>query len=521
MQDHRRGASSETDQDRTEVLDVAIIGSGFGGLGMAISLLQAGTTNIAVLEKDDGVGGTWRENTYPGAACDVPSHLYSYSFHRFDWSRRYPPQAEILQYIESVVSTFGLAPYLRFGTEVRAAAWDEAQAWWTLTLGGGEQLRARVVVSAVGQLNRPAYPDLEGRDRFQGASWHSARWDHDHDLTGQRVAVIGTGASAIQFVPEVAKDAAAVHVFQRSAPYIIPKPDRPYQGLERALYQRVPLAEKLDRASIFLRGELLTSAILGSRSARANVEKMWRAFLDEEITDPELHAACEPDYVLGCKRILFSNDWYATLARPYVELITDAVTGLTPSSVVTADGREREVDVVVYGTGFQATGFLQPMQVTGRDGRDLHEAWAEGAEAYRGLAVHGFPNLFVLYGPNTNLGGNSILFMLEAQIRYIQQALDQMAGLDLVALDVRDDAQDDFRTWVDATSHDTAWESGCHSWYTTGGRNTNNWPALTYKYGRLVKTFDLFDYDARPRPVAVPETVAASGASGPTAGGTR
>jgi cation diffusion facilitator CzcD-associated flavoprotein CzcO len=476
------------------VLDVAVIGSGFGGLGMAISLLGQGITNIAVFEKDDGVGGTWRENTYPGAACDVPANLYSYSFHDYDWSRRYPPQSEILAYIEDVVATYGLGAYLHFGKEVRAATFDDDAQLWSLAFADGATARARVVVSSVGQLNRPALPDIPGTDRFTGVAWHSARWNHDHDLTGQRVAVIGTGASAIQFVPEVAKTAGHVQVYQRSAPYVIPKPDRAYTDRDRKLWTILPSAKKADRGAIFLKGELFTSAILGSARARVTVEKLWRDFLDAEITDPELRERCTPDYVVGCKRVLFSNDWYATIRQPTTELIAEAVAEITPTGVVTADGQERPADVIIYGTGFKATDFLQPMQVTGRDGIDLHETWVKGAMAYRGVAVHGFPNLFMLYGPNTNLGGNSIIYMLEAQIRYVQQAIDEMRRLHHAALEVREDVQADFNAWVDDRSRSTAWESGCHSWYTSSGRNTNNWPSFTFKYARLMRRFALADF---------------------------
>jgi cation diffusion facilitator CzcD-associated flavoprotein CzcO len=491
------------------VFDVAIIGSGFGGLGMAQRLRADGVDDFVVLEQADHVGGTWRDNTYPGAACDVPAHLYSYSFHRYDWSRRYPPHEEILAYIDDVVATYDLARHLRYGFAVDRATFDQDRALWTVVSRGGESVRARVVVSSVGQLNRPRYPEIPGRDTFAGASWHSARWDHEHDLRGKRVAVIGTGASAIQFVPEVAKVAAEVRVFQRNAPYVIPKADRAYSRRDRTLYARLPWIEKLDRASIFARGELLTTAILGSDLSRANVEKMWRTHLDEQITDPDLRAKCIPDFVVGCNRILFSNDWYPALASPHVELVTDPITDIVPEGVVTEDPvsedtTHHEVDVIIYGTGFAATGFLQPMEVIGRDGADLQGRWAHGAAAYRGVAVPGFPNFFVLYGPNTNLGGNSIIYMLEAQIGYIAQGLAEMRRLDLDTIEVRADEADEFASWVAEQSESTAWVTNCHSWYTTEGHNTNNWPALTFRYRRLMDRFELFAYQARPRPSGAP-----------------
>jgi len=501
----------EAEADEAEEDEVAIIGSGFGGLGMAIRLSDQGERSFVILEKADRVGGTWRENTYPGAACDVPAHLYSYSFHRYDWSRRYPPQEEILAYIEDVVSTYRLGPHLRFGATVTRAVWDGATATWTVTLADGRLVRARVLVSSVGQLNRPAWPDIPGRESFTGPSWHSATWDHDTDLSGLRVGVVGTGASAIQFVPPVAEAAAHVTVFQRSAPYILPKPDRPYSPTERRLFAAVPAVEKLDRLRIFSSGELLTSAILGDGGTRRAVKKRSLAYLEAEIDDPDLRRACTPDYELGCKRILFTSDWYATLRRPNVDLVTADIDAIEPGGVRTADGVVHPCDVLIYGTGFAATDFLQPMEIVGRDGLRLHDCWAEGAHAYRGVAVAGFPNLFLLYGPNTNLGGNSIIYMLEAQIRYVSALLGHLARLDLAAVEVRADVEADFVAWVDRTIESTAWQSGCHSWYrAASGRNTNNWPLLTHRYARTMRHADLFDYEVTPRAAIDPAPVDAS-----------
>lgn len=502
--------------DRDHVFEVAIIGSGFGGLGMAHSLREAGTTDFVVLEQAERVGGTWRDNTYPGAACDVPAHLYSYSFHRYDWSRRYPPHEEILAYVDDVVATFDLERHLRFGFAADRAVYDLGTSTWTLTSRAGDQVRSKIVVSSVGQLNRPRFPEIPGRDTFAGESWHSARWNHDLDLTGKRVAVIGTGASAIQFVPEVAKQAGEVRVFQRNAPYVIPKPDGHYSPRQRALFRWLPLVEKVDRLSIFLRGELLTTAILGADLSRKNVEKMWRAHLDEQIADPELRERCVPDFVIGCNRILFSNDWYSTLALPHVDLVTDTISDITMNAVVTEDpisgeSRHHEVDVIIFGTGFGATGFLQPMEVIGREGADLQRSWVHGAAAYQGVAVHGFPNFFMLYGPNTNLGGNSIIYMLEAQIDYIQQGLAEMDRLGLASIEVRSDEEGEFASWIDQASRSTAWVTNCHSWYTTEGRNTNNWPALTFRYGRLLEHFDLFAYESVPRPTGPPREASSDG----------
>jgi cation diffusion facilitator CzcD-associated flavoprotein CzcO len=475
-----------------EPLEVAIVGSGFGGLGMAVRLKRSGVDSFVVLEKAARIGGTWRDNTYPGAACDVPSHLYSFSFRPGAWSRRYPAQGEILGYLEDLVREWELGPHLRLGAEVRAVAFDEATGTWRIELASGDVLRARAVVSAVGQLNRPRLPDIPGFDSFQGPSWHSARWDHGRDLAGKRVAVIGTGASAIQFVPEIARRAAAVHVFQRSAPYVIPKPDRP----EHPLYRFLPPLTRADRLRIYLTGELLGAALFGSGRLQRLLTARWRTFMESQVSDPELREKCEPDYAVGCKRILFSNDWYPALALPGVELVTDPLAAVTEAGVVTADGRERQVDAIVFATGFQTTGFLQPMRVSGAGGRDLHEAWREGAEAYRGIVVSGFPNFFMLYGPNTNLGSNSIIYMLEGQIAYVERALAALRRRDLRWLDVRPAVQDEFNRWVRSRSERTVWESGCRNWYTTAtGRNTNNWPTYTFRYRLALMRFDLGEYE--------------------------
>ncbi len=477
---------------------IVIVGAGFGGIGAAVRLAEAGVTDVLILDKADRVGGTWRENTYPGAACDVPSHLYSYSWAQPRWSRRYSTQPEILAYLEEVVRHHHLGPRLRLGTPVEAAAWNEDEAQWELTVAGGEMVTAHVLVSAVGQLNRPAWPDIPGRESFAGATWHSAQWDHETDLTGKRVAAIGTGASAIQFVPEVAQHAAQLSVFQRSAPYVLPKADRRYQGLEKGLFTALPALRRVDRLRIFLTGELLTAGYV--RPDRAGrVVDMWRSALDEAVTDPDLKARCLPDYQVGCKRIGFSNDWYPTLQRPNVELVTDPIAAITPTAVVTADGRERPADVLIYGTGFKSTEFLMPMSVTGRGGLDLHQSWKGGAEAFLGVSVAGFPNFFLLYGPNTNLGANSIIYMLESQIRYVVAAVQELARQRLAWLDVRPDVQAAYNRWVDAESRETTYGSGCHSWYVTpSGRNTNNWPTYTFRYRRRLRHLDLLDFDVQP-----------------------
>jgi cation diffusion facilitator CzcD-associated flavoprotein CzcO len=478
---------------------VVVIGAGFGGIGMAIALQRAGLKNFVVLDRADELGGTWRDNSYPGLTCDIPSQLYSFSFRPWRWSRRFPARDEILAYLHALVAEHGLGPRLRFGHGVTTAEFDADRALWTLTLDDGSTLEATAVVCAVGQLGHPVLPDIPGREEFAGPSWHSARWNHEVDLAGRRVAVIGTGASAIQFVPEIAKVTGHVDVYQRSAPYVLPKADRPYRDAEQAIFDRLPVVRKADRLRTFLYGELLTSGLVLSPKLLAAPMVLWRRQLRTAIADPELRARCVPEYVMGCKRVVFSNDWYPALTRPDVELVTDPIERIVPDGVVTTDGATRPADVIIYGTGFRATQFLTPMQVTGRDGGRLDQAWRDGAHAYLGITVAGFPNFFMLYGPNTNLGGNSIIYMLEGQIGYVLGALRALQAQRLAWLDVRPDVQDSFNAWVQSASRASVWESGCHNWYTTAsGRNTNNWPDHTFMYRYRVRRFDLAAYRVMP-----------------------
>ena len=479
---------------------VVIIGAGFGGIGMAIRLKDAGVEDFVVLDRAADLGGTWRDNSYPGLSCDVPSQLYSFSFRPWRWSRRYPVREEILAYLHGLVAEHGLGGHLRFGCGVGAADFDEASALWTLTLEDGSTLEATAVVCAVGQLGTPALPEIPGREEFAGPSWHSGRWNHDVDLAGRRVAVIGTGASAIQFVPEIAKVAGHVDVYQRTPPYVLPKADRPYREAEQVMFDRLPVVRKADRLRIFLYGELLTSGFVLSQKMLAAPMRLWRRQLEAQIADPELRAKCVPDYVMGCKRVAFSNDWYPALARPNVDLVTGTIERIVAGGVVTADGTTRAADVLIYGTGFKAVEFLTPIRVTGLGGRRLADAWRDGAQAYLGISVSGFPNFFILYGPNTNLGGNSIIYMLEGQIGYTLGAIQALESERLAWLDVRPDVHDAFNSWVQSASRTSVWETGCHSWYTTAsGRNTNNWPDHTFLYRYRVRHFDLGAYRVMPK----------------------
>ncbi|MEQ1439164.1 NAD(P)/FAD-dependent oxidoreductase [Fontimonas sp. SYSU GA230001] len=498
------------DSTQTARTRVAIIGCGFGGIGMGYYLKQAGIDDFVILEKGQDVGGTWRENTYPGAACDIPSHLYSYSFEpHYPWSNRYAPQPEILDYIRHCARKHDLLRHVRFGAEVRSAAFDQSRSVWTVTLANGARIEADTVVSAVGQLHRPAIPNIPGLDRFQGKTFHSATWDHGYDLAGKTVAVIGTGASAIQFVPAIAPRVARMHVFQRSPGWIIPKFDRQFSRFERWLLDTFPILHDLDRWRIYGITELLGYAYEGHKWAERLVTGFSKLMFWLQVRDPALRRKLTPDYPIGCKRILLTHEWLPTLQRPNVELVTDAVTEITPTGVRTADGRLREVDTIIWGTGFAATQFLAPMKVTGRDGLDLHANWQHGAEAYLGMAVAGFPNFFMLYGPNTNLGSGSIIFMLECQQRYIVSLLQARERQKLAAVEVTAEAQADYVAEIRERSARTTYEGGCHSWYTTAdGRNTNNWIGLQTEFRRRTAALVLAHYRLTPITESAPALAA-------------
>jgi cation diffusion facilitator CzcD-associated flavoprotein CzcO len=485
------------------VTRVAVIGTGFGGLAVAVRLKQAGIDDLVLFEKSDDVGGVWRENTYPGAACDVPSHLYSLSFApKADWSRRFAPQTEIHQYLRDVARDFDVLRHIRFSTEVLAAAFDEATATWRLTLSDGGEHEADVLVAATGQLSRPSRPDVPGLDRFRGTLFHSAQWDHDHDLTGERVAVLGTGASAIQFVPAIAARTARLSVFQRSAPYVLAKPDREYTARARTAFARVPGLLRLSREGNYVTNELRSLGFNTEPRLLFAHRARFRRHLRETVRDPELRRRLTPTDPMGCKRILMSNDWYQALQRPDVEVVTDRIAEVRELSIVTADGTEREVDTIVLGTGFAATEFLVPMRITGRDGRDLHEQWKDGASAHLGTVVPGFPNLFVLYGPNTNLGHNSILVMLEAQVGWVVQAVQELRRGRVRWLEVRREVAAAFDAWVQERLGHTVFAGGCRSWYLTEtGRNTQNWPASTLTFRRRLRRLDLGEFEPAPVPV--------------------
>ncbi|MEU0512849.1 NAD(P)/FAD-dependent oxidoreductase [Amycolatopsis sp. NPDC006125] len=476
---------------------VVIIGAGFGGLAVATELVRAGFRDFTILERADEIGGVWRENTYPGAGCDIPSPLYSFS-HRPnpDWPMRFSLQADIKAYLEDVAREYGVTGRIRFGTGVAAAEFDEATGRWRVRTEAGEIIEADVLVPAVGQLSRPAVPDLPGRESFRGRAFHSAAWDHDADLTGKRVAVIGTGASAIQFVPKLQQIAGHVTVFQRSAPWIVPKNDIAYRPWHRALFRRLPVTQKIERFRIWLICEFLSLGLVDLPLVRRYLERLASRHLTSQVPDPELRAKLTPDYEPGCKRALFSNDYYPALTRPNVTVETEKIVEIVPEGVRTADGVVHEADVLVYGTGFRATDFLVPMTVRGRGGAELADTWRDGAWAYLGITVPQFPNLFLVYGPNTNLGGNSIVYMLESQARYIVQAVRALASRPGVALDVKPEVAARFDTVLQRKLGRSVW-TRCSSWYRNeAGRIVNNWPGTVTQYRLKTRALDLNDYRA-------------------------
>lgn len=478
-------------------LRVLIIGAGFAGVGLAIQLQKRGIDDFLVLEKAASVGGTWRDNHYPGAACDVPSHLYSYSFEpKTDWSRKFAPQAEIVAYIQHCVDKHQLAGKIRCNTEVASAEFEQTSGLWRVIGKNGEHYLAQALVSACGQLNQPAYPRIPGLESFAGEAFHSARWNHAYDLAGKRVAVIGTGASAIQFVPEIVPKVQHLTLFQRSAAYVISKPDRAYKRWELALLRRWPWLQQIDRGLKYVQHEVRALAFIHFPVLMKLFQFSFQRHLAAAIADPERQRQLQPDYPLGCKRILISNNYFPALAQGNVEIVNQAIQSITPLGVVTADGREHPVDALIYGTGFAATDFLAPMQIKGLGGVELNQAWRDGAEAYKGISVNGFPNLFLLYGPNTNLGHNSILYMLESQFAYVLNCLDALQQQGLRYMDVKPQVQQRFNQHLQQVIRHSIWEQGCTSWYkNAAGKNTNNWPGFTFTYRQQTRHLELADYD--------------------------
>lgn len=473
-----------------------IIGSGFAGLGMAIALKKNKINDFTILEKGNDVGGVWRENTYPGAACDVPSHLYSFSFYlNPNWTRKFAPQSEIYAYLQDCAKKFNLLPKIQFGAEVSAASFNDVEKIWEVTLKSGDVLYSEILITGMGQLSMPAYPKLEGINDFQGKAFHSAKWDHSYDLNGKRIGVIGTGASAIQFVPAIAPKLKNLSVFQRSPSYIMPRPDRAYTKLEHKLWTRLPFLLGLQRLVFYIQYESRAIAFTRFKSLmKIAVGIPFRKLMNAQVVDPELRKKMTPEYQIGCKRILLSSNYLNVFNNPNVNLVTENIRRIVPKGVETADGKVHEFDALIYGTGFAATDFLTPLSIKGIGGRDLNEAWSKGAKAYLGISVPSFPNFFILYGPNTNLGHNSIVYMLESQIAHVIKCIGKMHQTESKTIEVLPNIYEQYTSKIQRDLARTVW-ADCKSWYVDAkGFNSTSWPGFTFTYRWLSKHADLDAY---------------------------
>lgn len=488
---HSNAASENT-------VDVLIIGGGFSGLCMGIKLREAGMNSFLILEKSADIGGTWWDNRYPGCACDIPSHLYSFSFEPSnEWTRMYPGRQEIHDYLKRCVERYKLAPHIRVNARFQEAVWDEAAGVWHAITQDETRIQARVLVSGMGALHVPRYPELKGLDRFKGHAFHSATWDHSVELEGKNVAVVGTGASAIQFVPQIAPRARKLHLFQRTPPWIVPRLDFAFSDKWKRRFRRIPVTRWALRQYIFWRQEFRVLGFLGNETVRKKAEAIALRHLARRIKDPKMREALTPKYLLGCKRVLVSDDFYPALNRPNVELVTDAIAEVREHSIVTQDGVERPIDVLIYGTGFRATEPLIGCRVVGRNGVEIHEAWGKRMCAYLGVTVAGFPNFFILLGPNTGLGHNSVVLMIEAQVRYAMNCLKLMKRYKQRVIEVREDSQKRFVDEIYRRMGGTVWLSGgCKSWYQDQdtGEITTLWPGSVISYLRLTRSVSASDY---------------------------
>jgi cation diffusion facilitator CzcD-associated flavoprotein CzcO len=489
---------------------VAILGAGFGGLGMAIRLLQSGERDFVVLEKATEVGGTWRDNTYPGCQCDVASNMYSFSFApNPSWSREFAWQSEIFAYLRECADRFGVRPFIRFEHEVLEASWLEDRQHWLIRTSRGE-LSADVLVSGHGGLSAPSTPEIPGLSRFRGALFHSAEWRHDHDLTGERVAVVGTGASAIQVVPAIQPKVSKLTLFQRTPAWIVPRLDEPFSPRRRWLFKHVPITQKLARLRLYLARELVVFAMRNPKVMRRG-ERMAREHLRTQVKDRALRKKLRPSYAMGCKRILLSNEYYPALTQPNVEVVTESIHEATETGMITADGVHHELDAIVLCTGFKVLDHPIMQRLHGRDGRSLSEYWGAEKGAYLGTTVTGFPNLFLLTGPYTGLGHNSIIYMLESQFEYVLGALAALKQREAAALDVRREAMEAFASEMQAQLAGTVWTSGCASWYQDeNGKVTSVWPSFTWRFRKRTRRFDAaaYDFEARREQLAQPRAAA-------------
>jgi cation diffusion facilitator CzcD-associated flavoprotein CzcO len=475
---------------------IAILGAGLGGLGMSIRLKQEGVDDFLVFERDTDVGGTWWANSYPGCQCDIPSHLYSYSFApNPDWTRTYPLQEELGRYARNVGERYGVMEHIRLGCEITGAQWDEEATRWRIDTSDGE-FTADMLVAAPGFLSEPSIPDLPGLGAFAGEIFHTARWNHDHDLTGRRVAVVGTGASAIQTVPAIQPVVEHLGVFQRTPPWVMPHRDRPITNFERRLYRRFPALQRIVRAGVYWSREMIVPGLTFEPRMMKGLQRIARRHMEKQVTDPELRAKLTPTYIMGCKRILPSNEWYPALQQPNVELVTDGIREIQPDGIVTADGRKHEVDTIVLATGFKVTDISLAHRIRDDNGVSMAEAWQGSPQAYLGTSVAGYPNLFFVTGPNTGLGHNSLLFMIEAQLTYVLDALRLMRQRGATRVEVRREAVEAYNAYIQRRLVRSVWNTGgCSSWYLDKtGRNTTIWPYFTWRYWQKTRRFDPAPY---------------------------
>jgi cation diffusion facilitator CzcD-associated flavoprotein CzcO len=478
------------------VHEVAIVGAGFGGLGMAIRLKQAGRDDFVLIERGEDVGGTWWANSYPGCQCDIPSNLYSFSFApNPNWDRAYPMRDQLLEYLRDCAERFGVLPQTRLRSELLEARWVAEEQRWELETATGP-LAARVLVAAPGLLSEPFSPRLPGLERFEGSCFHTAEWDHSDDLTGKRVALLGSGASAVQVVPEIQPQVAKLHLFQRTPPWVIPHTDHPVARAMRELYKRVPVLQTLSRASIYALHETVVVGIARDRRWLKAQELNARLHLRRQVPDPELRKRLTPDYEIFCKRIILSNRWYPAIQEPNVDLVSSGLGEVRERSVVDGDGVEREIDTLILATGFKPAELPIAERIRGRDGSSLAEVWGGSPEAYLGTTVAGFPNLLFLYGPNLNTGHSSVVYILESQIAYALDALHTMRLRGAAEFDVRPEAQAAYNEEIQARLATTVWNTGgCTSWYLDrNGRNSIMWPGFTFEYRRRTRSFDAEAY---------------------------
>ncbi len=475
---------------------IAIIGSGFSGIGMGIQLKKAGITDFMIFERASELGGTWRDNTYPGVACDVSSHMYSFSFEpNPDWSRMFSPQQEILQYLKNTVKKYELESFIKYNTNIAGADFDEKNSCWNIHTDAGDVITANVMINAMGPLNRVVIPQLKGIETFTGGMFHSSEWDHSFDLSGKRVAVIGTGASAIQIVPNIVKKVKALYLFQRTAPWVLPKPDRSMSAFEKKMFNLLPFTQKIYRYLIYWVLESTALGLVVNPRWTKLLEKLSLRHLKKSVPDLELRKKLTPKYKLGCKRILVSNDYYQALTLPQSQVITEGIEKMEGNAIITKDGKRNEVDAIIFGTGFNAADFPKDFVVKGLNGKLLSEEWKQGPEAYLGTTVKNFPNLFFIVGPNTGLGHNSMIFMIESQVNYIVQCIQNLREKGYKYLDVKDNVQTNYNTEIQKKLERTVWNSGCVSWYQTSeGKNTSIYPGFTFQFWKRLKKMKKEDF---------------------------